>query len=676
MARLNEPPAAPAASLYVAQPGTESIDTLKRRFIRQNRDLAKSNSFQALRIRNLEIDVTRLLDENLELRNQVLRLEHDVYNAQTHVQKVKRELQAKFVEFFSGLSSTIEEDDPILPDSMTTGRRPIEGKWRERQPLSEVMRDSQMPTIMEHKQYPRRTLDAGEIHAARLSDQSNNESPDLGPPPVARFDSTDTVKNASPLLNKTTSEMPATQDDDELPPNLSINLETRRKRKDGQPKLEIRRHSILPQSPSRNENETSAILRTGAKRKLADRETEKPIKPPSQGDFTFSRRVNTDENRSALLEKAQGEGEALDSAPMSPNKPIRKVLGDKSVNMSPRKRALQSEESSKGDPENRPPLDAGSGKDTVPTRRRKAPAIPVLTPQNEVVQTVEIAPASTDMPPQTPAEPDLFSPTPSEPSTLPAAGRGDTPPPGDLSTLSTTSDGAGRPSRRARSAVNYAEPSLIAKMRRPDKKMMDAVTGLQDPRRAMSISGDRRSSSQPATTIKKEPQDPADLWKLSLPAADLIATSSPLTQKSGGEELLGSPDTNSTTIAAPLHPPKPSTSSANISALMAASRKRRESSHLPQRPLGTDMDVAVATKKMEDLDVYDFKESSSPLDGGLAPRPRAKVAHRRHSSVPKDAGLLVSGTGSGATIKVDSGSGEVGRVARTGTAGRRRSMMV
>ena len=661
-------------SKVVRQKPPADFEEVKRRFIRQNRELAKNNSNQSLRIRSLELEVSRLLADNLELRNQVLQLQNEVYTAQSKasnaaVRKGKEELQAKIAEL-SGLVEGIEEaqDDAADRWDATKGKRPIEGNWRERQPLTELMRDSQMPTIVEDKLYPRRTLGADEIQAIRLSDQSSNESPDLGPPPVAHFDYEDPVKNASPLVSKTSPPQPGTvNEEDELPAGLSVNLETRRKRKDGQSRLEIRRRSLLPQEPTKAEGESSSILRTGAKRKLADRESEKPIKPPSKGDFTFRQKAAADDARAAEKTKPV-TGEAEETRPASP-KPIRKVLGEKSTNLSPRKAPSRLEKPEK-DTNAKPKADTSTnGKETGPTRRRRVSAIPVPSPPHEsVVNTVEISPpesaVTADAELKTPAALDLFSPTPSEPSAKPE-GRGDTPPPSDLSSLSATTDGGTRPSRRARPAVSYAEPSLISKMRRPDKKMVDAISGLQDPRRAMSGSTERKLSSG-VVSIKQEPVDD-ESWK-DLPPATNIEVSSPLHLKgsSDGPEPI---PTEHAAISNELSAgDKPSASSATISALMAGSRKRRQSS---QQPLGTDIEAA--TRKLEELDIYEFKESSSPMTdssgGGRTERPGTSKSHRRHSSVPKD--IKVTADAVGADSRVNAVAGRSERV-----ASRRRSMML
>ena len=175
----------------------------------------------------------------------------------------------------------------------------------------------------------------------------------------------------------------------ELSTSLSVNLETRRKRKDGQPKLEIRRHSILAQSPKKSNGEAPSILRTGAKRKLGDRETEKRINPPSKDDFTFSRRSASNEKGPLVSSTLLEEG---DTVPASPIRQTRRVLGDKSVNMSPRKLPATADEPGHVKDSKEKHNAPRSGSARSQPRSRRASAIPTPMPQEDVLTTVEIAP--------------------------------------------------------------------------------------------------------------------------------------------------------------------------------------------------------------------------------------------------------------------------------------------
>lgn len=658
----------------VVQKPPANFHEVRRRFIRQNRELAKNNSSQSLRIRSLELDISRLSADNLELRNQVLRLENEVSTVQRKAGgQVQADLRQKIQEML-GIVDCMQDDEAQDAALQPTTKKPLEGNWRERQTLSESMRENQMPTIQEDKQYPRRTLDAGEIQAIRLSDHSSNESPDLGPPPVARFDyEGDPVKQASPLGNKVSLSpvIPPAEEEDDLPATLSVNLETRRKRKDGQPKLEIRRRSVLPpQSPQKIGDEGSTILRTGAKRKLADRETEKPIRPPSKGDFTFSRKSNGEDASGS--ETVAEQARQPDARPK--DKPARKVLAEKSSNMSPRKAppatALDKPDNDTSKPAVKRSVTVGKDAEPKITIRRRSSAIPLPSPQEEVriIDSVELPPPSesvlpiTEPQPKTPAALDLFSPTPSEPSARPdTQGRGDTPPPGDLSTMSIATDGGTRPSRRARAAVNYAEPSLNAKMRRPGKKMADAISGLQPHRRSMSSSALKEFGSV-ASIIKDEPLDDEEAkWK-DLPDA----CGSPLVSKGeiAGEHpaahLLSETEDPSRKVTVPV----------------TSSRKRRQPSQPAEAP-----DLNSALKKLEELDIYDFKDSSSPAtDCSVNSREASRTdnaerSHRRRSSALKVTGAQ-GGFGGGRDLGLAAEPSSSSRLGSSRVASRRKSMML
>lgn len=119
--------------------------------------------------------------------------------------------------------------------------------------------------------------------------------------------------------------------------------------------------------------------------------------------------------------------------------------------------------------------------------------------------------------PKTPVDTlhDLLSPS-SNASTAPHLSR-DTPPPGELS---TGSDATGRGSRRQRTSVSYAEPSLRDKMRRPTKELVDAVQadgkvkslGRSDSTDDVALIGNESTTAtKPAVRIKLE--DDVASWK-------------------------------------------------------------------------------------------------------------------------------------------------------------------
>jgi len=665
-----------------------NFDEVKRRFIRQNRELAKNNSSQSLRIRGLEIEVSRLLQTNLELREELLRARNAEQDARRQSNKdgvrgFKEEMMAKLREL-SGIVEGIEEvkeekNDDIAEREERRMSVLSQMEFRERQSLAELMRDCQMPTIDENKMHPRRTLEAAEIKAIRLSDGSSNGSPDLGPPPVARFECQDPIKfdtqNAAESQEADAetvvdAEPEARPQEEDLPASLSINLETRRKRRDTQPKLELRRHSILPPpSPTSSDPEAAAppSLRTGAKRKLADRDLDKPTKTPGKTDFTFNRKTSAESTKSSEDAPAEVEPqpETVEITAPVPTS-ARKVLGDKSVNMSPRKTVAGLDKPVNDDIKKPAQPKFGAAKDRTTSRRSRLSVVPPPRPEPEVsVNTIEL---SAEPALYTPAPPDIFSPTP-EPSAA-SNERTATPPPMKLSNPSME---AARPSRRARSAVNYAEPSLGAKMRRQEKGMMDAVTGLQHHRLAMSVSAEKKARSS-KVVVKDEPQD-EDAWK-NLPAVDEAALSAARSRAASPLEMKGNGASSLDTIA---RPQTTEDSTAAVSAPTQPSRQRTRPSSTQDKPslpdtAGAELDDAA--KKLKELDLYDFKDtssSSSPASTtctesttkSSAPAPRS---HRRHSSIPKDA-LRTAGDAER--------SRPAGRTtsATSSAASRRRSMM-
>lgn len=140
--------------------------------MRQNRDIARANSTQSLRIRNLENETSRLLGENLGLREQIIRLQKELENGKAqrvadHAVDIRTQLEAKLIELGS-LISGLGNDAPkktspkagkIIRASPSTS--PDQRNWKNMCTLSEAVsgQDGRLPPIMENKMYPRRTLE-------------------------------------------------------------------------------------------------------------------------------------------------------------------------------------------------------------------------------------------------------------------------------------------------------------------------------------------------------------------------------------------------------------------------------------------------------------------------------------------------------------------------------------
>ncbi|KAF4549954.1 Shugoshin-like protein [Elsinoe fawcettii] len=585
MARLNEAPLQ-----------TESVDALKRRFIRQNRDLARINTHQSLRIRALEIDQSRLQTENLALREEIIRLQNQLTDCPGNLQlsdidNVRRELQRKLEEILGVVSDLGQFKKQERPK-----RQSDPSLWKPAFPTLRLAgTELRMPAIVEGKQYPRQTLDAQEIRALRLSDQST-ESPDLGPPPVAHFEYVDPIKFDRP--NPLRRQSGGDEEVEEIPADMAINLETRRRRKDGPAKTTMTATEDLPVDPPARK---AAPVRTSTKRKLSVCETEEPSTSHSSEPFSFTRLSSSsgELRRSASNEAVTSSPTKLDMTEwINSDAPReRKVLGDKSVNQSPRK-VLTGKNSSAG-------LNKAAAPESVdvPKVRARRPKAPSTLPVPVQVQPdpIETATASIDLPDPTEAEPlppktpslDLFSPTSAPSSSRPASA---------LTTANSEGmEGTTRPSRRARAAVSYAEPSLNTKMRRPTKELVDAVAMSR-----ASISASKRPSSAP---LMKNEDEEAD-WR-KLPAATVAARSPSLPSRDEGRELpesrIASPPASTRALATRLGRIERPRSVAEI----RLSGGRDLSSEVKEKTLDDCGDVSERHRRTSSLEVRRTRRHSS-----------------------------------------------------------------
>lgn len=527
--------------------------------------------------------------------------------------------------------------------------------------------DGRLPTISEDKYYPRRTMNADELRD--VLEDPDSQSPDLGPPPVAHFEDEGPIKFQS---QPDQTEDAVEQDQDGPNPALSINLETRKKRRDSNAKISIRRMSVFQSPPEGGEEGTtpsddqSASVRTGAKRKLSAREEEESQDTgvePQGDDFRFSRRTTSSTSDDTAKDASKD--------PRILNATDRRVLGNKSVNTDPilsPKKAKPSMSDSK--PDAKKPTPTSKALFRPRPRDRRTPIEPLEVPSEPTTNPIEIVEIPLDsLPPKTPAGADSFSPPSTEPSTARPESK-DTPPPGDLNPSATSTDqasAAGRTARRARAPVNYAEPNLISKMRRPTKELVDAV--VPDGRRSTSAKPDEASA--PPTTAEKEKaklrtavvkregdEGDGSAWK-SLPSAaggsagaadDVGEPNSPLSKKTARQNQgQGQGQAQDEATAGP--PTLNSSAAANaISALISASATSRrrpvaqtsnpepEKRPVPPDPLGERKEKE--KEKQSHLAVFDFTDASPP--DTTSGRPRVDLAKqaqagRRHSSVPASA---------------------------------------
>jgi hypothetical protein len=182
---------------------------VKRRFIRQNReiaryllpflllitaDCARTNSAQSLRIRTLEAETSRLLSENITLREENIQLKHELDKGQSkyaleQVSGVRGKLEDKLAELSTLVAElkTSETSRPP-PSPKTVSRRARKSASSSsslkrspnlrgiRNPFEFTEADAaegRLPPIEEGKSFPRKTLE----YAARLVKQTNTDEP-------------------------------------------------------------------------------------------------------------------------------------------------------------------------------------------------------------------------------------------------------------------------------------------------------------------------------------------------------------------------------------------------------------------------------------------------------------------------------------------------------------------
>lgn len=212
--------------------------------------------------------------------------------------------------------------------------------------------------------------------------------------------------------------------------------------------------------------------------------------------------------------------------------------------------------------------------------------------------------------------------------------------------------------------MNYVQPNLRDKMRRPTKELVDAV-GAEERARIAKAEG---NGSKPVFIKQEEEEDAIPVWNTSAPIDNQTSRpepSSSLDNKIGAAELPASVITERrrrTFVPAPnddatAYPVKPASGAASaIAALTAAGAqrsKRREEEAEEEAELGraVEKEEKLQTREpMERTSIYDFT-SSSPVDpnlsggkkpviddtgqgGELAHKTSTSRSSRRHSSVP------------------------------------------
>lgn len=512
---------------------------MKRRWLKQNRELAKFNQNQAIKLRALDSELANLRTENLELREQKILLENQQARDRRRfsvepIDRLKKQLDSKvseLQELLSGLGSVRDAfaKSPPRDRRRSTNSPPLNSgqrRWKNSLSLSDIANglEGHLDPILEDA-----PSEAQLDKRRSLSERLKQRGP-LSPSLLPRPNSPSAIPSPSPPppRNWLTHGF-GTLEETPVPP---INFEMRRRRKDvvkqfpseseqelglapaaeivNMPIVEKPKgmtkvyHPAEPTSTSPAHSPPSKRIATDIPTRPANKRNPAPQSESKKETITTSSPADrrrklpgrnaallkgkeSDENVAPLEEHvinneqaAEGKGKTV--LPLRKAAHGRKPLAPKSANQdlnSPLKQATKRLDAA---PENSPVLPAAD--------RDAARAEEVTTPVESTAQVSHDerphAPPNSAARPPLPTEPETPAP---EEETLPsptstafsasiyARAPLDTPPPTELNPLISTADSltSGRPSRRSRTAVSYAQPNLRDKMRRPTEGFVDAV---------------------------------------------------------------------------------------------------------------------------------------------------------------------------------------------------------
>lgn len=442
-----------------------------------------------------------LLSENASLGQQIIEVRTELDDVRNRdissgVSLVQRQLSAKIAEFggiIAELGNLRKKPRMRKSQVMVNQHFADQQQIRDRPRIDELLaaQPDRLPSIREDKQYPRITMeyddmdsvytsltDVGRSHdIQQILDDNARDSPDIGSPPQTFFDR----ELSSRQFAKESTDITDVQTD-----LLSTNLETRRRKRDRRSSNFGATSTTTTMSQDYGDPSQSVpqSLKAGAKRKFESR------------DHTII--TSPEKILNELPKKTEGGHKTVASKNASPmadeNRPTslaRKALSIKSTNISPRKeifsgaldprKAAQCMDSLPTTSIKKIPIEPMIPSDTSLEPRRATEVATIAISQDyDLISTVELPMDDISLDPRTPNLLDLFSPTVSQPSDQRPEGRDGTPPPKNYQSTASTAQqvemAAGRGSRRARANVSYAEPSLNSKMRRPDKRLADAVT--------------------------------------------------------------------------------------------------------------------------------------------------------------------------------------------------------
>ncbi|KAH8693098.1 hypothetical protein BGW36DRAFT_362634 [Talaromyces proteolyticus] len=480
MARLNDLPGP-----------TESLEALKRRFVRQNREIARVNSLQSLRIQGLEAEITHLLKENAILKEQVISLSQDAhkYEAGRYLSKDIHQYKEKLAAKLYELNSLINDlgklpekfSNSTHSNSSSNGVENYYTAGMSRRSMIRAEDNGRLPTIAEDKFFPRKTLEYEEAQfflnvganclyshedMPDITTIQDPDSPNIGTPPIAHFD-----------VDQSPGSEARVSDPDMARYNISEYIENLERPPTRSPAIlnnPQEQESSAINTAKRIEIAVPSVI-SGAKRKFSatDEEDNSLVgNAAPEDDFQFTRSVNNSQksSQSTISEVSKGLNTSKSQQKRS-SLSKRKVLEPKSTNMiasSPRRRQV-SEISVEKSNEKKAFLETDKDSNAVPvnTQRRSTSLSkprqveqgkrPVMHENNSTMAALDSLDSLTTQHGQPKSRGSISM---------------DEPAVADAWLLQSLPS---RQSRRARGAVSYTEPNLRDKMRRATNELVDAV---------------------------------------------------------------------------------------------------------------------------------------------------------------------------------------------------------
>ncbi|DAA73649.1 TPA_exp: Shugoshin family protein [Trichophyton benhamiae CBS 112371] len=489
MARLNDLPTT-----------LDSIESLKRRFIRQNREIARANSVQSIRIRTLEAEVSHLLAENITLREGIISANNELeqYRTGSHFEKRLNSLRERFESGLGELTALVKDLNK-LPSQSCENNAPT---LKENQPVKEPETKRITPRNLLRLSEDNGLLDDGnclpaipedKAYAPEVDEEPEEEEMPQMDDAIGQVQSMDNVGMSvkgpdadAPLNEQEEPSMPCPTNENSVADVLRKvrPINTRPKRRDSSLV-----ETLISKKDVDTNNDEAVPAIAGSKRKFDAHESENLPQAKQQIDefqYTLTKKnPNTlpgdigtgTENEPGLLSVGK-EGIKNSTEPVK----TRKALEPKNVNLNPRstvkKVAHNNVASEKRKSSGRRKTEGGRNP------RRKASDLPTNAKLNVTVDEGVI-------PLDKPIEIALDDPSQDNVSSeilVDSTSSLDKHLQSEYKSTSTIGQQAqrSRPSRRSRGPVNYAEPSLRGKMRRPTEDLVDAVADHTIKRLSMS----------------------------------------------------------------------------------------------------------------------------------------------------------------------------------------------